>query len=140
MNKKFKYEFNRALGILFKYYYGTISIEDIESSWEYAFENELIPLETKGFILDFQKSNFDIEIDRHIAIADFYKKHLNIFGNKKIAIITQNPRDIVIPILVQTKDEGYSSRPFSTVESAIKWVLNKKQTQKHSNIKHKKFI
>jgi hypothetical protein len=124
LNKKFKYEFDRSSGILFKYYYGMISVEDIESSWKYAFENNLIPKETKGFILDFQNSNFNIKIDNHTAIADFYKKHLNIFGNKKIAIITQNPRDIVIPILVKKKDEGYQSRPFSTLESAVKWVLS----------------
>lgn len=124
MDKKFRYEFDRSSGILYKYYYGLIDIEDIKSSWEYAFENNLIPKEIKGFILDYRESNFNIKIDKHTAIADFYKKHLDIFGNKKIAIITQNPRDIVIPILVKKKDEGYQSRPFSTLESAVKWVLS----------------
>ncbi|MGQ1947065.1 hypothetical protein ACT3CD_08215 [Geofilum sp. OHC36d9] len=124
MDKKFKYEFDRSTGILYKYYYGLIGVEDIESSWEYAFENNLIPKEIKGFILDYRKSNFNIKIERHISIAGFYKKHLDVFGNKKIAIITQNPRDIVIPILVKKEDKGYHSRPFSTVESAIKWVLS----------------
>ncbi len=124
MDKKFKYKFDRSLSILFKYYYGSTCIEDIESSWEYAFENGLIPKETKGFILDYRKSNFNIKIKEHTAIADFYKKHLDVFGNLKIAIITEKPKDIVIPILVKIADEGYSSKPFSTIESAIKWVLS----------------
>ena len=124
MDKKFKYQFDNSLGILFKYYYGLISIEDIESSWEFAFENNLIPKEIKGFILDYRNSNFNIEIEDYSKIADFYKKHIDKFGNFKIAIITEESKDIVIPMLVRFKDEGYSSKPFSTLESAIKWVLS----------------
>lgn len=124
MDKKFEYKFDDLLGILFKTYYGSITIEDIESSWNYAFENDLIPKERKGFILDYRKSNFDIKIKEYISIPNFYKKHLDIFGNYKIAILTEDPNDIVIPILVKSKDEGYFSRPFSTIEAAIAWVLN----------------
>ncbi len=124
MENKFKYQFDSLTGILFKYYYGFINIEDIVSSWEYAFANNLISKETKGLILDYRNSTFNIKIEEHTKIADFYKKHLDIFGNFKIAILTEEPRDIVIPMLVKTKDEGYSSRPFSTLESAIAWVLS----------------
>lgn len=124
MEKKFEYKFNKSLCILFKTYYGFITIDDIESSWEYAFENDLIPKEKKGFILDYRNSNLNINIEEHILIANFYKKHIDVFGNYKIAIITENPRDIVIPILVETKDEGYSSKPFSTIEAAEIWILS----------------
>ena len=124
MDKKFKYQFDSSLGILFKYYYGLITIEDIESSWKYAFENGLIPKEVKGFILDYRNSNLNINIAEHTAIADFYKKHIDIFGNFKIAVLTEGYRDIVVPFLVETKDDGYSSKPFSTLEAAIWWVLS----------------
>ena len=56
-------------------------------------------------------------------IADYYKNHLDIFNKRKIAIISENPKDIVIPYLVQTKDKGYISHPFSTIEGAVEWVL-----------------
>jgi hypothetical protein len=124
MGSKFKYQFDSLTGILYKYYYGLINVKDIVSSWEYAFSNNLIPKETKGFILDYRNSNFNIKIEEHKKIADFYRKHLDIFGNLKIAILTEVPKDIVIPILVQTHDYGYLSSPFSTLESAIDWVLN----------------
>ncbi|WP_166962433.1 hypothetical protein [Yeosuana marina] len=124
MNEKFKYQFDSSLGILFKYYYGMITIDDIESSWEYAFENGLIPKETKGFILDYRHSNFKMKIEEHTEIVAFYKKNLDIFGGFKIAILTEDPKDIVFPILVKTEDEGYSSAPFSTLEAAIAWVLS----------------
>lgn len=121
--KKFKYQFDSSSGILYKFYFGEITMADIESSWEYAFENNLIPKETKGFILDYRSATFKIEIDDHVLIADFYKNHIDVFGNQKIGVITEDPRDVIIPILVESKDDGYHSRPFSTLEAAINWVL-----------------
>ncbi len=124
MDNKFKYRFDSLTGILFKYYFGLINIDDIVSSWEYAFTNNLIPEETKGFVLDYRNSNLNIKVEEHKDIVEFYKNHLEIFGNLKIAILTENSKDIVIPILVQNNDDGYFSKPFSTLESAIDWVLN----------------
>lgn len=123
MNKKYKYKFDSSLGILFKYYYGSITIEDIESSWKDAFENNLIPEKVKGFVLDYRNSRFNIKTEEYVKIAAFYKQHLEVFSGYKIAIITVQAKDIIIPILVESKDEGYRSKPFSTIEAAIDWVL-----------------
>lgn len=123
MDQKFKYYYDDSIRIMFKYYYGPISIEDIESSWDFAFENEIIPKNVKGFILDYQHASFDFNVEMHTNIPNFYKKHLEVFGDKKIAIITVQPKDIVIPVLVSNNDDGYISRPFSTLQSAILWVL-----------------
>lgn len=122
--KKIKYHFNSSLGILYKYYYGYITLEDIQSSWEYAFENNLIPKDVKGFILDYRQANFKLKIEEYKGIADFYKNHIEVFGNLKIGIITEEPSDVVIPMLVESLDEGYSSQPFATHEAALKWVIN----------------
>ena len=123
MKKKFDYKFDDSLGLLFKTYYGPITIEDIEASWEYAFDNNLIPKGVKGFILDYHNANFTFSLDQHFLIANFYKNHLEIFGNLKIAILVTDPADIVVPILVEQKDDGYYSKPFFTLEAAIHWVL-----------------
>jgi isocitrate dehydrogenase len=124
MEEKINYRFDHSNGILYKYYQGNITIEDISSSWEYAIENKLIPKETKGFILDYRKATFKIKITEYQLIADFYKNHLEVFGHHKIAILVENPKDVVIPILVESKDDGYSSRPFNTLNAAIGWVLS----------------
>lgn len=122
--EKFNYQFNDSLRVIFKYYYGSITITDITSSWEYAFENQLVPKETRGIILDYRKATFNVSLDEYQAIPDFYKKHLAIFGNLKIAILTVNPMDVVIPTLVESRSEGYCSKPFSTLEAAISWTLS----------------
>lgn len=124
MRKKFKFEFNQENGILHKHYLGEITFKDIESSWKYAFENNLIPETVKGFILNYQKAHFKMEVEEHVKIADFYKQNLDKFGNYKFAIITNNPHDITIPVMVSNKDDGYESKPFSTVEGAKKWILD----------------
>lgn len=123
MDAKFRYELDAGTGVLFKYYYGDITIEDIESSWEYAFDSGLITEKVKGFVLDYREATFDMNPSEYILIANFYRSNLKVFRGCRIGIITHNPRDIVIPVLVETKDDGYSSRPFTTPEAAIAWVL-----------------
>ncbi|MGO4819132.1 hypothetical protein [Flavobacterium sp. W22_SRS_FP1] len=59
-----------------------------------------------------------------MAISDFYKKHIDVFKNYKIAVVTEGPSDVMIPLLVKAQDQGYKSKAFSTVEAAIKWVLS----------------
>ena len=124
MEEKFKYIFDESNGILYKYYYGPITLEDIYSSWDYAINNNLIPKETKGFILDYRNATFNINIREHTGIGDYYKKHIDVFRDYKIAIITQNPKDVIIPTLVELIDDGYYSRAFYTPEAAIQWVLS----------------
>ncbi len=119
-----KYEFHPELNILFKNYYGPISIEDIFSSWEYAINNDIIMSDIKGFILDFRKATFDFKIERFIEIVDFYRSNLDTFQGKKIALISTNPSDLVVPILFNAKDKGYVSKSFSTQEASIEWLLN----------------
>lgn len=123
MSEFYKYELNSDLNILFKSYYGPISTENIFSSWEYGFKNETFPSDIKGFILDFRESTFDFKIDRFIDIVNFYKLNIDHFRGKKIGLISTNPNDLVVPILFNSKDKGYDSKSFSTLEAAIKWLL-----------------
>ena len=123
MEEKYKFIFDRSTKILYKHYYGPITFEDIFSSWDYAINNNLIPAETKGFISDYRNAHFEINLKEYTKIADYFKKHLDVFGNKKIAVITRKPKDTVVTALVETKDEGYLSRSFYTTEAAEQWVL-----------------
>lgn len=123
MEEKASYGFDTATGIVIKTYHGRITLSDIQNSWLDAFIRESFPMKNKGFVLDYRDAVLDVAIREHAAIADFYRDHLAYFGNKKIAIVTENPNDIVIPVLVREKDSGYESRPFSTMEGAIQWII-----------------
>lgn len=123
MRKKYKFQYDSSTGILFKYYYGLISIADIYSSRDEAILNNIIPKGTRSFILDYTDASFDLNVKEYPQIAEYYKNHLEVFRNCKIAIITHTPKDVVIPSLVEAIDEGYHSKPFYTLEAAIDWVL-----------------
>ncbi len=120
--EKFKYKFDKQNQILFKYYFGDITIEDLKESWLYAFKKKIIPKGTKSFILDYRESNLHISPHDAHLIAEFYREHLDVFAGSKIAIIVEQPVQIVVPMLVQSQDKGYISRPFTTIEAAIEWL------------------
>lgn len=123
MGEIFEYVFDQKTGILFKYYFGSISIEDIESSWEYAFRNNIIPENTRRFLLDYRRATMSFTPKEYQKIPQFYQRNINVFRNSKVAIITDSPKDIVIPELVKLKDSEYISMPFSTLEGALQWLL-----------------
>lgn len=123
MENKIKYFFEEESGILYKHYFGNISFDDIKNSWTEAFNTNLIPDNVKGFILDYRNATFDMSPDEHKKIASFYQSNIDTFGGHRIAIITIDPKDVVIPTLLEYKDKGYQSKPFSTEEAAKNWVL-----------------
>lgn len=123
MVNKFRYNFDENTGIFYKNYYGKITLDDIQSSWNRAIADKIIPSNTRGFILDYREASFEIDVRESHRIGEYYRQHLNVFGGKRIAIVTDTPKDIVIPILVESRDKGYSSHPFSTIEGAVQWVL-----------------
>lgn len=121
----FRYKFDAQTGILFKYYQGPIDIQTITDSWDQAISEHIIPAKTRGFILDYSESSLQIGLNELSGIPDYYKAHPEVFENKRIAIIVDKPRDIVVPMLVREKDSGYESKPFSTLEAAMQWILEK---------------
>ncbi|WP_319478895.1 hypothetical protein [uncultured Draconibacterium sp.] len=122
--ENFKYEYKDC--IVLKSYFGLIAVNDVKKSWLYAIEKNLFPTDTIGFVLDYRDAHFDIEPGRHVEIPEFYRQHPEVFENKRIAIITENPDDIVYPMLIRLQDKGYESRPFSTMDAAVQWVLREK--------------
>lgn len=123
MTKKFEYIYDDATEIMYKYYFGGITLEDISSSWDYAFEHHLIPKGTKRFILDYKLATFDVRINEHPAIANFYRNNLSVFRGCKIAIVTNLNKDYVIPLMVEKLDEGYESKPFTEIDDAVDRVM-----------------
>lgn len=51
-NISFRYDSEKK--IMYKLHYGDIAIEDIINSWEWAFDNKIIPENTKCFLLDYR--------------------------------------------------------------------------------------
>ena len=83
----------------------------------------------KSFVLDYREATFNFKVTESTKIAEYYRTHLDVFGNCKIAVVTQKPKDVVVPAIVETHDDGYLSKPFYTKEAAINWVLDSQYTK-----------
>lgn len=129
MEDRFSFRYDPDTGIFYKTHYGKTSIQEITASWEKAINERLIPPEVKGFILDYRQASFDLPEQSYLKVPAFYREHLEVFGGFRIAIITVSPEDVVFPYLIAERDQGYESKPFSTEEAAIAWVLSKERRQ-----------
>lgn len=118
------FKFSCRKGILYKTYFGSISLGDIITSWLEVINSDILTEKLHGFVLDYRKAHFDFHHSRHVEIADFYRQHPTVFEGKRIAYVTSSPDDIVFPILIQIQDDGYESMPFSTIEAAVEWVCD----------------
>ncbi|UCH15424.1 MAG: hypothetical protein JSV22_05515 [Bacteroidales bacterium] len=123
MEPKTEYKFDKSTGILYKYYHGHVNLKVITSSWQYAFDNNIIPKNVKGFILDFRDATLKMNIKETSRIADFYGQHSNVFKNKKVGLIMQEPEQVVFPIAIELENIEFFPRPFYTETAAIKWIL-----------------
>lgn len=116
-------DYNKEEQIFYKFYEGEINVEDVILSWKKNIESREIPEESIGFILDYTNAEMKFK-DGHHKIPEFYKDNIETFGGKSIAIITTTPQNTVYPYLISMEDSGYISRPFSSIETARKWIKN----------------
>ncbi|MFB6341107.1 hypothetical protein ACE1ET_05275 [Saccharicrinis sp. FJH62] len=122
-NSTYSVEYKVKNKIFYKRYSGTVQLENIFESWQNIFRKGLIPEDVTGFILDYRSAHLKINLNEYHQIPEFYKDNLEFFYEKKIAILTNNPHDVVVTTLVKTMDDGYQSKPFSTEEAALKWIF-----------------
>lgn len=124
MNNNVIFKYDPELSVMYKIHSGLITIETIKNSWEWAFANKIIPENTKFFLLDYREAIIDFSARKHEDISKYYRSKPEYFAGKKFAIISNNPHNVAISTLVRRSDDGYESRPFSTIEAAIKWLTN----------------
>ena len=105
-------------------YTGVVTIKDLENNWLEIIRQNIINANIKGFLLDYRNSIMNIDVEEIPILCDLFKKHVAIFEKKKFAYVTASPNQIILPLLLQEEEYYYESRPFSTTEAAISWVLN----------------
>lgn len=105
-------------------YTGVITIQDLENYWIEVIDKDIIDSKIRGFILDCRNTVMNIDVEKISMLSSLFKTHLDIFQEKRFAYVTESPSQIILPLLLQEDDHFYESRPFSTTEAAMAWVLN----------------
>ncbi|HYQ57902.1 MAG TPA: hypothetical protein VEP89_11215 [Draconibacterium sp.] len=119
-----QFHFDPQTLIVHKKYFGEIDINKIKRSWDSFVYIGEIPDNYTGLIIDYRKAKIVAELTEYLKLVSYYKQHTEVFGDKRIAFVVQNPEDIVRTILFEKKSEGFNISNFSTIEAAEKWILS----------------
>lgn len=109
--------------ILIRDFTNKVSVDEIIRSWEYLIENNMINPSIKGVINNIAGCELEMTIDSFEILID-YLKMKKIFNNIKLAVICDNPKTIIFPILGAIDVKELKIKPFSTFASAENWILN----------------
>lgn len=124
MGVKIEHRYDSEAKIFYKYFYGDIIFNDIITDWLLLIQKKQLPSGVKRFILDYRKAKLLATAGSAKDIASFYKKHALWFQQSKVALIMQNPDEVIIPILANEECAGLLEfRPFYTLDGALEWVI-----------------
>lgn len=121
-SENISFSYDADLKIFMKKHIGDVSMQDIKDSWQWAFENNIIPKGTTRFLLDYRDAIILDTVKSSNSIMEYYKENLKYFENTKIAIVSEEPKNVALSILISKNDYSYESRPFSSFENAIDWL------------------
>jgi len=123
MEQKIEHHYDPENQIFHKNYHGEISLEDVINSWEELIR-EKIPENTKRFIVSYKEAKILYQPRDAVFIANFYKRHDEIFAGSKIAAIMVTPDQAVFTHLLQLENVNFKIESFYTQEAAVRWVMS----------------
>ena len=121
-DKKIKITYYQDTQIFCKEYCSSISLNEIKESWNYCIEHDLIPQNCIGILLDYRDASFEMNLREIFDLAEFYDTKLNRINQKKVAILTERPDQIVIPTLLSQKSKRFNIRIFTNLRPSISWI------------------
>ncbi|WP_297090522.1 hypothetical protein [uncultured Draconibacterium sp.] len=124
MEERSQLRFDLQTRILYKTYSGELNAQVVINAWEEDFERNEVPDVFVGLIVDYRKATIKADLKEHALVVEYYRKHSGVFGGRRIAIVVQDPKDIVFTILFEKKSKGLMVRNFNTIEAAEHWILS----------------
>ncbi len=121
-NPKYSSWIDDEKNIFFKEYFGKITFEDVVKTWDLLLENNQMPENIKGIVLNYLQAEMDMGPEAAEKIVKYYGNHPEAFIGKRIAIVTERPKDIIVPVLMREEVKEFEVRPFSTIDAACQWI------------------
>ncbi len=120
--KNIQFDFDIKGSVLFKRHFGDVSFDAITEAWDWAFENKIVPEGTNRYLLDYRDALIlDIAKSSELIVG-YYRLHIDRFKGSKVAIVSTNPKNVALSMLMCRVDDGYTVKPFSTIEMALEWL------------------
>ena len=108
--------------ILIRDFTGKVSIKEIIESWNYIIYNELIKNSTRGIINNLTGCDLLMDMEGFKILLAYLKKQDSL-TRIKLAVLCDNPKTIVFPVLGESKEPELRIKPFSTMDAAVNWVI-----------------
>ncbi len=108
--------------ILIRDFAGEVHVEEIIESWEHIIKNNLIEDSTQGIINNLSACNLIMDMKSFDILISYLKKQESL-SDIKLAVICNDPATIVFPTLGASREKKLQIKPFSTMDSAVAWVL-----------------
>lgn len=107
--------------ILVKKFEGDINADDIIKSWEDLKDSNLMNTSIKGIINELDSCNLNMNMDGFKRVM-MYLNNQAYLKHVKIAVVTENPKKIIFPILGEQQEKNLKIKPFSTNKAAVHWI------------------
>ncbi|MGE0076587.1 MAG: hypothetical protein AB7S48_01880 [Bacteroidales bacterium] len=108
--------------ILIREFTGKVDVHEIIKSWDYLLNNQLITPKTKGVINNLGNCELNMSMEDFAALMDYLKSHPNL-KRLKLAVICDNPKIIIFPIMGEFKQKDLTIKPFTTEKAAVSWIV-----------------
>jgi len=108
--------------ILVREFLGTVSVNDIIDSWEYLIENKLLTSNLKGVINDLSNCTLNMDMNSFETLMKYLKSN-EILKSLRLAVITNNPHNIVFPIIAELEKKDLEVGTFSTLDASVNWII-----------------
>jgi hypothetical protein len=122
LNEKVNVLYDPKKRIFYKYYIGSIEIEDLTSSWEELIHKDSIPINTKKYLLNYSQATLQFHPKNFKELVEFFLKNESFFSHSKIAMIVNTPAQTVFPQLLNLENISFHVQAFCLVELAEKWL------------------
>jgi hypothetical protein len=107
--------------ILIRKFIGKVTFNEIFDSWKYLCENKQIDNKIKGIVNDLLDCEIEMDLKSFENLLN-YIENQDCIRKIKLAVITNNPKIIIFPILGENQKKELKIKPFSTMDAAVDWV------------------
>lgn len=122
MSIKHSEDINYPPSVLLRKFSGKVRLDDIMASWEQLQEQGKFNDEIKGVLNDLNDCELDLDMQEFKLLIQYMNGNAH-FKGLKLAVVTNSPQQIVFPTLAETINKELTIRPFSTIQSAIDWIV-----------------
>ncbi|MBN2638059.1 MAG: hypothetical protein JXR65_03110 [Bacteroidales bacterium] len=108
--------------VLVRKFSGKVEVKDIIDSWQYLLSLNILDDKVKGVINDLSHCDLNMDMDGFQQLMK-YLKSKSVFNAFKLAVVCDDPKTIIFPVMGGVQGDGLKIRPFTTMDAAVEWLI-----------------